>query len=233
MNTIDLHNFFKYYDETNPQHVEAVKKLEDALAKNEPGLLLDSSEWVLTYRTKVEPPKEPVNIPPFYPQTDNYTQANRTCNSSSCAMALEFYKPGSLPAGPTGDNEYLKKVLALGDSTDHAVQTKVLESYGLKSRFLYNMSFEDLDKELSQNKPVVIAILHRGPANNPFGGHVIVVYQKLSNGNYRCHDPYGDLYDGYTSSVYNGKSVIYEASVLKRRWTAEGSNSGWGRIFTP
>jgi hypothetical protein len=233
MEHIDLHNFFKFYDENNPNHVEGVKLLEDALLKDNKELLLDSSPWVVKCRTKVEKPKEPTKIPPFYPQTDNYTQPDRTCNSSSCAMALEYYKPGSLPPGPTGDNAYLKKVLAIGDSTDHEVQTKVLESYGLKSRFSYTMSFEDLDNELKQNKPVIIAILHRGTLSNPKGGHIIIAYQKLENGNYRCHDPYGDLYDGYTSSVYNGKSVIYEASVLKRRWTADGPKTGWGRIFTP
>ena len=27
---------------------------------------------------------------PFYPQTDNYTQPDRTCNSSSCAMVAKF-----------------------------------------------------------------------------------------------------------------------------------------------
>lgn len=233
MERIDLHNFFKFYDENNPNHVEAVRLLEEKLSEDNIELLSDYSEWVLKYRTKVEPPKQPDKVPPFYPQTDNYTQSDRTCNSSSCAMALEFYKPGSLPPGPRGDDAYLKKVLALGDSTDHAIQTKVLESYGLKSKFSYNMSFEELDNELKQNKPVVIAILHRGTLSNPTGGHVIIAYQKLSNGNYRCHDPYGDLYDGYTSSVSNGKGVIYEASVLRRRWTVDGPTSGWGRIFTP
>lgn len=233
MRQIDLVNFFIYFDKNNPNHIKAVKQLEKALEYDKSKQINDDSEWVVTYRTPVEKPKEPNKVPPYYPQTDNYTQPDRTCNSSSCAMALEFYKPGSLPPGSKGDDAYLKKVLAVGDSTDHSVQTQVLNSYGLKSSFAYNLSFADLDRELEKNKPVVIGILHRGTLSNPTGGHMILVYQKLENGNYRCHDPYGDLYDGYTTAVTNGKGVIYEASVLERRWTVDGSNTGWGRIFTP
>jgi hypothetical protein len=40
-----------------------------------------------------------------------------------------------------GDDEYVKKVFAIGDTTDHAVQTKVLAGYGVKSHFSYNLSF--------------------------------------------------------------------------------------------
>ena len=55
---------------------------------------------------------------------------------------------------------------------------------------------------------------------------------KTSNGDYIVHDPYGDLKDGYTTSVYNGRSAVYSKSELTSRWTVEGKNSGWGRIFT-
>lgn len=231
MDIINLQNFFTYFDEKNPKHVAAVAELQKEINSLKPELLTNNTNWVRIYRTPVERPK-PDSVVPFYPQTDNYTQPDRTCNSSSCAMCLEYYKPGSLPPGPKGDDAYLKKVLALGDSTDHDVQTKVLKSYGLNSEFSYNLSFTDLDREINAKRPMVIGILHRGPLSNPSGGHMIVVHTKLNNGNYVCHDPYGDLYDGYVSDVNNGKNVIYEASVLKARWTVKGSG-GWGRIFKP
>jgi hypothetical protein len=61
---------------------------------------------------------------PFYPQTDNYTMPDRTCNSSSCAMAAKF-----LGANIKGDDEYLQIVLTHGDTTDHSAQTEALGDF--------------------------------------------------------------------------------------------------------
>lgn len=229
---IELQNFFKYYDEKLSHHREAIEKFEKDLEKLAPELLEDTSEWVEIFRNKPEPPAEPADVilpVPFYPQTDNYTQPERTCNSSACAMTLEYFRPGTLE-GRKGDDEYLRTVFSYGDTTDHSVQTKALEEYGVKSAFKYDLTFEDLDKELAAKRPVVLGILHKGTLQNPTGGHMIVVIGKNKYG-YVCHDPYGDLYDGYTSSVYNGRSVVYEKYVLKARWTVDGPGTGWGRVF--
>ena len=222
---IDLHNFFKYYKPDNQQHVKAVQWLEDNLPKE---FLNDNSQWVKIYRDKEDTKfPNPLNVP-FYPQTDNYRDADRTCNSSACAMCLEYFKPGTLK-GAKGDDAYVKKVFSIGDTTDHGVQTKVLLEYGVRSSFHYNLTFGDLDKELEKGKPVVIGILHRGPISAPRGGHMCVVIGKKGD-DYIINDPYGDLNDGYTSSVYNGKNVVYKRSELKARWCPNGSD-GWGRIF--
>ena len=129
---VDLHNFFKYYSEDNKQHVAAVQWLEDNLPTE---FLSDNSQWVKIFRQK---PKSSVLEVPFFPQTDNYRDGERTCNSSSCAMCLEFFKPGTLK-GMKGDDAYLQKVFNIGDTTDHLVQTKVLNMYGLKSSFHYDL----------------------------------------------------------------------------------------------
>lgn len=232
--SIDLHNFFLNYDPKNPKHVAAVEQFEQDITQKAPDLLEDIANWVRIYRTKVEEPKPLLLNVPYYPQTDNYRDANRTCNSSSCAMCLEFLKPGTLK-GAKGDDAYVQKVFAIGDSTDHAVQTKVLASYGVKSTFSYNLSFSDLDRELAAGRPVVIGILHRGTLQNPTGGHMIVCISKSLDGkSYIFNDPYGNLMDGYTSNVYNGKGAVYPVEVLKYRWLDNGKdNTGWGRIFLP
>ena len=225
---IDLNNFFKFYDAKNPKHVAAVEQLEVDI---DPKLIEDSANWVRIFRTQPEILKSTIPAVPFYPQTDNYTLANSTCNSSSCAMALEFLKPGTLK-GAKGDDAYLRKVLALGSSTDHNVQTKVLESYGVYSTWKQNLSFADLDREISLGKPVVIGILHRGSLNYPTGGHILVVIGKSADSNsYIVNDPYGNLMDGYTTDVYNGKGALYSKYVLEKRWTVDGPNTGWGRVF--
>ena len=230
---IDLHNFFKYYDEKNPKHVAAVEELEKTLSKKAPEEMQDGANWVRIYRSKEDKPQTSILPVPFYPQTDNYRDANRTCNSSACAMCLEYLKPGTLK-GPKGDDAYVQKVFQIGDTTDHLVQTKVLASYGIKSSFSYSLTFADLDRELAAGRPVVIGILHRGPLSSPSGGHMVVVIGKSSDEKfYICNDPYGDLMTGYTTPVIEGKGVRYSVDVLKKRWTPDGPNSGWGRIFKP
>jgi hypothetical protein len=227
---IDLHNFFKHYDEKNPKHVAAVEQLEVDLVEKCPELMDDLANWVRIYRTKVESTIPGVLNVPFYPQTDNYRDAQRTCNSSACAMCLEYFKPGTL-VGPKGDDAYIRKVFAIGDTTDHSVQTKVLSSYGISSRFSYNLSFADIDRELAAGRPIVIGILHRGTLSSPTGGHMVVVIGKKGE-DYVVNDPYGSLNDGYTGPVTNGRGVVYRRNELARRWTVDGPTSGWGRVFS-
>jgi hypothetical protein len=224
---IDLHNFFRYYDENNPKHVAAVEQLE--VDMEDSPLMEDTSNWVRIFRSQPEKPKSSILDVPFFPQTDNYRDANRTCNSSACAMVLEYLRPGTLK-GAKGDDAYVQKVFAIGDSTDHMVQTRVLASYGIKSHFSYSLSFSDLDNNLSSGRPVVIGILHRGSLSAPTGGHMVVVIGKTPSGDYVVNDPYGSLNDGYTGSVFNGKGAVYKKSDLSRRWVPNG-NDGWGRIF--
>jgi hypothetical protein len=164
---------------------------------------------------------------PFYPQTDNYTQPDRTCNSSACAMAAKF-----LGASISSDDEYLEIVLTHGDTTDHAAQTEALADYGIESTWHTNLGFDDLDKSLEANLPIVIAILHRGSEDAPTGGHIVVVIGRTEDGNYIVNDPFGDCNDGYKSDASNGKSAIYSRSMLDARWLVEGSKSGWGRLFS-
>jgi hypothetical protein len=225
---IDLHNFFKFYKPENPQHVAAVQWLENNLPKE----YLDSnSEWVKIFRTPASKYSGNNNVlqVPYYPQTDNYRDSDRTCNSSSCAMCLEYFKPGTLPPGPKGDDAYVNEVFKIGDTTDHIVQTKVLQKFGIKSHFNYNLTFADIDREIAAGRPVVIGILHRGPITSPRGGHMCVVIGKKGD-DYIVNDPYGNLNDGYSSDVYNGKGAVYKKIELKQRWCPNG-NDGWGRIF--
>mgnify|MGYP001079603185 CR=1 FL=1 len=225
-----LRDFFKYYDERNPKHQAAVLELAQKIQELDASLLSDEANWVRVYRTPWPGASQPVTQAqirlevPFFPQIDNYTMPYRTCNSSSCAMLLAYEKPGSIK----DDDEYLRTVLSLGDTTVHEVQTKALAKYGLKTEFRTDLDFTDLDRSLAAGHPVVIAIYHRGTLQNPTGGHVIIVVGRDANGDYLCHDPYGSLHDGYQGPVSNGKFVLYTRHILLHRWIA--GDGGWGRL---
>lgn len=168
---------------------------------------------------------------PYFAQTDNYTQAQRTCNSSSCAMCLAFLMPGKIK----GDDEYLRKLISggYGDTTDHGAQGKLLASYGLKSTWHVNLGFADLEREIKAGRPVVIGILHRGSLAAPTGGHMLVVCGLTAKGDFVVNDPYGSVNDGYSGAVTNGNGTIYSRAMLQKRWLPEGAKSGWGRTFQP
>lgn len=221
---IDLHDFFIHYDDSNPKHRAAVDELESKLPSD---FLDDQSNWVKIFRTKA--PKAILDVP-WYPQTDNFTQPNRTCNSSCCAMFLEYFKPGTLD-GPKGDDEYLRRVFSFGDTTDHSAQTKALKSFGLNSEFHYDLTFWELDRQLKEQKPVVIGVKHRGSLWRPSGGHMVVVIGKTPDGDYVVNDPYGSWNDRYTGPVTNGKETVYKTKDLRYRWLCDGPTSGWGRIW--
>lgn len=165
---------------------------------------------------------------PFYPQTDNVYEPERTCNTSACAMVAKY-----LGAPISGDDEYYAKYLK-GDTTDHDAQTAALKRLGIDSRFYYNLDFTDLDKSLDRKRPVVIGILHRGTDWAPTGGHMVVVIGRTPGiePDYYVHDPYGSIHDKYTGSVQKGKKVLYGRDLLRQRWTVPSPGTGWGRIFS-
>lgn len=49
MAKVDLHNFFQYYDEKNPNHVKGIQWLEDNLPVK---YLEDDADWAEIYRGK-------------------------------------------------------------------------------------------------------------------------------------------------------------------------------------
>lgn len=175
---------------------------------------------------QVYPPVETRLKVPFWHQLDNRYEPHRTCNSSACAMAAKY-----LNAPINSDDEYYQIVRKYGDTTDHSAQTKALTEIGIKSFWCTDLDFDDLDKSLSKNKPIVIGILHRGSLLAPTGGHMVVVIGKNQAGNYIVNDPYGSINDGYLGNVENGSGAVYTRKMLERRWTADGKNTGWGRLF--
>jgi hypothetical protein len=218
-------DFARFADPANPKHRAAYDDLYAKIKALDPSLLTDEANWVRLYRT--EPAVGAVLNVPYFSQRDNYRDASRTCFSSSCAMLCKFLKPNSI----NGDDDYIKYVFSIGDSTDASVQVQTLKHFGVSARFATNLSFATLDSLLSQGIPVPVGILHHGPSSAPTGGgHYIIVIGKEGE-NYVCQDPWGEI-DNATGTYpsTNGNHVKYSKNLLKARWTVEGDGTGWGIV---
>jgi hypothetical protein len=178
--------------------------------------------------TPTTPPLPSFSVLPVqcFLQTDNKFEPERTCNTSSCAMAAMF-----LGGKIQSDDEYYQYVIKHGDTTDHAAQTAALQDIGIQSTWSTSLDFADLDSSLEAGKPVVIGIYHRGPSSSPTGGHMLVVIGRTQTGDYIVNDPYGDLNTNYQGDPNQGCGAVYSRAELQLRWTKEGPGTGWGRLF--
>jgi putative chitinase len=185
----------------------------------------------------------PLDVPYFY-QLDSAVfaqgeaQADRMCFSSSCAMLLEFLKPGTLP-GPNGDDIYLKKVFTYGDTTDAASQIQALESFGLKARFNQNCDFSIIEEQINRGIPVPCGFLHHGHVDAPTGGgHWLCVVGYTPTG-VIVNDPFGDM-DLINGTYVNrvAKGLQYSHKNFGRRWMVLDNGTyapgkGWAIIAEP
>ncbi len=166
---------------------------------------------------------------PYYSQRDNQSSEWwRQCNSSSHAMILNFLKPGSVAS----DDDYVRRyVNPNGDTTDWGVHTRALKQFGIDSEYRQDLDFDDLEKSLTAGFPVAIGVLHKGSVANPAGGHVLVITgMDKDKGLFYANDPWGE---GFAYTDHNGQGVEYPVNpTLERRWTADGNNTGWGRLIT-
>ncbi len=151
----------------------------------------------------------------YFSQRDNYTQAHRTCNSSSNAMYLDWLLRVTGKAGLDSDDSYLRKVLAKGDTTVHGVQTQIIEGYGFKTKWMGDRDLPFVQDLVETGFPVAVNILHRGSISNPRGGHIIVLIGR-KNGYWIAHDPYGTLESDY--KVHNGAYSRISEKEFKARW---------------
>ena len=177
-----------------------------------------------------------LNVAQYYLQTDSRTNhASRMCFSSTCAMGLKFLLPESLK-GSNADDNYLKRVLKYGDTTDSQAQVKALDSYGIKASFLFNGNKAKLIQEIDKGFPVATGILHRGPSSAPRGGGHWMLAIGYTDTHVVCHDPYGEMDNaggGYPNPGVGGKSIAYTWKNWLPRWEADGPGTGWHITFRP
>jgi hypothetical protein len=69
------------------------------------------------------------------------------CFSSTAAMAIKYLNPTAL-LGSNADDDYLKRVLRYGDTTEATAHLRAAFDYGVKATFLTNGTRTTLEKEL-------------------------------------------------------------------------------------
>jgi hypothetical protein len=161
---------------------------------------------------------------PYQSQRDNYRDAWRTCFSSSCAMLLMTLKPGVIHS----DDEYIKTVFTIGDTTNSTVQIKALHHYGVDARFKTNGNRALVQQQIDAGKPVPAGFLHHGSASAPSGtGHWLCIIGYDATG-YIVHDPWGamNVATGEYGSTFGAKQH-YDYKTFEPRWMVDGPNSGW------
>ena len=185
---------------------------------------------------KVTPKKLEVR---YFSQRDNVSQADRTCNTTSCWMAAVYMKPElweKCGEDPNSDfNYYLPIVNKFGDTTNHNAQTQALKELGIDSEWRINLTIDDVKREIDQGRPVVLGVLHHGSSAHPRGnGHMILAVGYDEKGIF-IHDPYGEMdlvRGGYTpATANNGKGIRYSYRNLSPRFEVGGPGDGWGRLF--
>lgn len=153
----------------------------------------------------------------YFSQRDNYTMANRTCNSSSSAMYLNWLQRASGQSNVlTNDDEYLRTVLQQGDTIYHENQTWALKQYGFNTVWDENGRYSKLKELVLAGFVVPINILHRGTKDNPRGGHIVCVIGYRQSDDWVLADPYGTFESGYTNP--KGMCSFFSGSDMKARW---------------
>jgi GH24 family phage-related lysozyme (muramidase) len=178
-----------------------------------------------------QPAGNPLQVP-WYAQMDSTdrAQAARMCFSSSCAMLLQYLKPGTL-TGPNGDDQYLRRVQTYGDTTDAKAQIRALSSFGVRAKFTQSAGWAGIERQINAGIPVPCGFLHRGPVSSPGGGGHWLIVVGFTQSHLIVHDPFGeaDLVNGTTLGGV-ARFARYSRQNFGPRWMVEGAGTGWAII---
>ena len=166
---------------------------------------------------------------PYFWQRDNRSgQGERSCFSSSMAMALDYLRPEVIEGD---DDWYLGIVFYFGDTVSVDAQVRAARSLGYKANFHMDGTKEDLERQIDNDVPVPMGVLHKGPLSNPTGGGHYICLVGYNETEFIVHDPYGrmDLDNGGYAAAgpTDGKFVRYDKEKLLKRWLIASDHDGW------
>ena len=223
-----LEDAAKYYQGL-PHQRDAWRGLEQSL---EPIVL---ELFKRSYRGAEEPSEAveaefPLDVAYFYQLDSKTGHGERSCFSSSMAMALDYVDPVKF-AG-MDDDDYLLVVFKYGDTISSTAQVQAAQSLGYQASFHTDGTEQRLLDLLDANTPVPIGVLHKGHVSNPSGGGHYICLTGYDETHFWCGDPFGemDVVNGnYVSNGPNdGDQIKYSRKNLMKRWLVDGSGAdGW------
>lgn len=176
-------------------------------------------------------PNFPLDVTYFYQLDSTTGHGERSCFSSSMAMALDYVNPEKFEG--MDDDDYLRIVLNHGDTVSSTAQIEAAQFLGYNAEFFADGTEADLDSLLLDNKPVPIGVLHKGHISSPSGGGHWICLVGFDETHFWCNDPFGKMdtvNGGYVSNDPEaGKMVKYSRKNLLKRWLIDDSGrDGWG-----
>ena len=206
-----------------PHQLAAIAELEQDIRVNGYDVAMRRNRPWFSVWSQAGKQSNPLPVP-YQSQRDNYRDANRTCFSSSCAMLLMTLKPNAIHS----DDDYIKTVFSIGDTTEAGVQLKALAKYGIKARFETNGNRDLIKRQIDAGKPVPAGFLHHGPVTAPSGGgHWLCIIGYDTKG-YWVNDPWGEI--NLTAGTYGstvGSKLHYSYANWEPRWMVDGPSTGW------
>jgi len=206
-----------------PHQLAAIAELEQDIRVNGYDVAMRRNRPWFSVWSQAGKQSNPLPVP-YQSQRDNYRDANRTCFSSSCAMLLMTLKPGAIHS----DDDYIKTVFSIGDTTEAGVQLKALAKYGIKARFETGGNRDLVKRQIDAGKPVPAGFLHHGPVTAPSGGgHYLTIIGYDAKG-YWVNDPWGEM--NLTAGTYGstvGSKLHYSYANWEPRWMVDGPSTGW------
>ena len=211
-----------------PQQLEGIQQLHQAVMAADPAILTEAAPWRQTFSSAPPAPAVPAYANPlpvaWENQNDNASGTGyRECFSSSCAMLARYW-------GMVGsDDEYNLIRARYGDSTSAEAQLSALRSLGLTANFATNGDRSDLESEIIAGRPVAVGWLHHGPASAPSGGGHWSVVIGFTDTHAIHNDPNGEadlVHGGYTANTH-GAGQHYSWKNWLPRWEADGAGTGW------
>ena len=177
--------------------------------------------------------KFPLDVEYFYQRDSRTGHGERSCFSSSMAMAIDYLDPEALEGGD--DDTYLNIVFKYGDTVSSEAQVKAARSLGMEVDFRTNLTEQVLVDQLDEGIPIPIGILHKGHHSSPTGGGHYICLIGYDEKYFYAHDPFGKLdlvNGGYPKAgPTDGKNVNYERDLLMDRFLVANDHDGWGCIF--
>jgi len=161
---------------------------------------------------------------PYFSQRDNPRFYWSTCNVTSIAMVFYYYGERSRWGGQLEDEllQWCFNRYGEGCQTDHSVLSEMIRAYGYKHSFSTTRRWSEVDNELINGRPVVIA------GDFTATGHIVTLIGYNSQG-YIANDPWGDALTGY--SYTEGRRLLYHYGYMDRVCGPDGNV--WAHFIEP